>query len=63
MTSHKHHLVYWLLAVTVLLAFALADIAIVAVPAMLLTPLQVVVGAIAFGLVAVGALVTVWQLE
>jgi hypothetical protein len=35
----------------------------VAVPAMLLTPLQVVAGVLAFGLVAAGALVTVWQLE
>lgn len=58
-----HRLSTWLLAATLLLAFLLADTAIVALPAMLITPVQLIACALAFVLIAGGLLFTVWRLE
>ena len=62
-TPGNHHLAYWLTGIAALLAFALADVAAVALPAMVLSSGEVVAGALAFILIALGVLVTVWQLE
>ncbi len=59
----KHQLAYWLFGVILLLTFALADAAAVALPAAALTINQLFAGAIAFGLIAGGVLFTVWRLE
>ena len=61
--NQKHHLAYWILAVTVLLAFVLADAAAVAVPAMAITASHLLAGAFAFALIAGGLLFTIWRLE
>ena len=61
--NQKHHLAYWLLGVTVLIAFVLGDAAVVAVPAMALTVGQLLAGAFAFALIAGGVLFTIWRLE
>jgi hypothetical protein len=54
---------YWLLAITIVMAFGLVDIAVVALPAMAISLLQVFALAIAFVLMAGGLLFTVWQFE
>jgi hypothetical protein len=58
-----HHLGYWLLGITILIAFGLVDAAMVAVPARALTFNQLFAGAMAFVLMAGGLLFTVWSLE
>ncbi len=58
-----HRLSSWLLGVTLLLAFLLTDTAIVALPAMLITPAQLFACALAFLLISGGLLFTVWRLE
>lgn len=58
-----HHLAYWMLGITTLLAFALADAAAVALPATLLTAGQMLAVGFAFLLIAGGLLFTIWRLE
>jgi hypothetical protein len=62
-TRPVHHLSYWLLAITIVMAFGLVDIAVVALPAMAISLLQVFALAIAFVLMSGGLIFTVWQFE
>ncbi len=59
----NHHRTYWLLAITILLAFAFADIAAIALAATAVSGSQLVAAAVAFVLISGGALFTVWRFE
>jgi len=61
--ARSHYLSYWLLGITILLAFGLADSAAIAVAAAAVSGGQLLAGAVAFILIAGGALSTVWRFE
>ena len=61
--ASDHHLTYWLLGITILLAFGLVDIAAIGLAATAVSDGQLLAVAIAFLLIAGGALYTVWRLE
>jgi hypothetical protein len=58
-----HHLSTWLLGIIIFLAFGLASVAIVALPAMAISVSQLIAVAFSFALVAGGLLFTVWRFE
>ncbi len=59
----KHRLGRWLIALTILFAFGLLDINIVAVPAQVVSPWEVVAGVVTFVIVAFAVIYTVWRME
>jgi len=59
----RHRLSWWLLGIALLAAFAFLDIAAVALPAMAVSPGQVLAFGAAFVLITGGVLFTVWRLE
>ena len=62
-TKSVHHLSYCLLGITVLLAFAMLDLAAVAIPAMAVSLPQALAVAAAFILISGGGVFTVWNME
>ena len=62
-TKSVHHLSYCLMGFTILLAFAMLDLAAVAIPAMVVSLPQVFAVAAAFTLISSGGVFTVWNIE
>jgi len=61
--GNGHPLARWLSVIVVLVAFALIDAAIVARPAGVVSPSQLLAGFVAFAIIAGGALYTAWWME
>jgi hypothetical protein len=61
--SRSHHLTYWLLGVTIVLAFGFGDIAAIALAAAAVSSGLLAALSVAFMLIAGGALFTVWRFE
>jgi hypothetical protein len=59
----KHRLGRWLIALTILFAFGLLDINIVAVPARVVSGWEVFAGVVTFVIIAFGVVYTVWKME
>jgi hypothetical protein len=53
----------WLLSLLLLISFALTDAAVVALCAGLATGSEMAAGAMTFGLVSLGLIVTMWELD
>ena len=58
-----YHLFWWIAGAMLLLSFGLADTAIVVLAASLATIQQVAACALAFGMICIGALFTLWQMR
>lgn len=59
----KHRLGRWLIALTILFAFGLLDINVVALPARVISVWEVIAGVATFVIVAFGVIYTVWRME
>jgi hypothetical protein len=62
-TTKPSNFKYRILGAIVLMAFLVGDAAVVAIPAMALSPAHLVAVVVAFVMIAGGALFTVWQLK
>jgi hypothetical protein len=63
MRERSGHYLAWLMAFLLLFSFALADAAVVAWMAQVVTAAEIVAGGFAFVLVSWGAIVTVWKFD